>query len=176
MKILLSGPIGIGKSTVIARAIALLDDLRVAGLRTRPLLEEGTRLGYVLESLSGEQRVFAHVDWPGTIRLGRFGVRPEVFAELGVRALEEGLAAELAVIDELGLAEIDVAPYVRAVQALIAAPGHLLAVVQARAWPFWEARLCAPASSRRLEVSRTNRDELPHHIAGLLRLPPRRAR
>ena len=169
MKVFLSGPIGIGKSTVVVRTVALLDGMTVAGLRTRPLVREGKRTGYVLESLSGEQQVFADLTFPQTIRFGRFGVRPDVFSDLGVRALEEARPADLVVVDELGVMETAATPYVRAVECLMSGPARVLAVVQERALGFWEPTLLAAGNSRHLQVSATNRDELPQQIARLLR-------
>jgi nucleoside-triphosphatase len=164
VRIVVSGLPGSGKSTIVQKVRALLPGAEQAGFLTRAVVEGGKRAGFSLESFAGEREIFAHVDFTGTRRFGRFGVHPEAFDRLGKEIVSRASLSRFAVIDELGVMETGTTDFVRSVAALFAVPRHALAVVQERALPFWMEHIGGRNIDRFYILDRENRDALPNRI------------
>ena len=72
--LLLTGPPGCGKTTVIRRVIHQLSHLRLAGFYTQEIRDDDRRVGFEAVGLRGSSVVLAHVDFAGRHRVGRYGV------------------------------------------------------------------------------------------------------
>jgi nucleoside-triphosphatase len=128
--LLLTGPPGCGKTTVVVRLIGRLAGLRLGGFYTQELRERGRRVGFEAVGLSGGRAVLAHVRSRSRRRVGRYGVDPERFqplveAELGRREDE----ADVYLIDEIGKMELLCPAFVGAVPRLLDAPVPVVATV-----------------------------------------------
>lgn len=66
--ILITGPPGCGKTTVIMKAAALLQGRRIAGFYTEEIRENHSRLGFRIITFSGTHGVLAHVGFTGVPR------------------------------------------------------------------------------------------------------------
>src|SRR5437588_11391527 len=75
--VLLTGPPGCGKTTVIRRLVERLGDLRLAGFYTQEVREQGRRVGFEAVSLSGRRALLAYVRSRSRHRGGRYGGEPE---------------------------------------------------------------------------------------------------
>jgi len=71
-KILLTGRPGCGKTTLIKRVVDELA-LPAAGFYTEEIRQRGERVGFKIITLSGEEAVFADVDFRTPQRLGNMG-------------------------------------------------------------------------------------------------------
>jgi len=163
---LLTGDRNVGKTTLVKRVLARVREQGVSatgfytdgGPETRDLVPVGP----------GQPIPFAAQsrNFPGELSIGRYSINPA--------AIEVGIAAcradgEVLVVDEIGrlerrgegfadlLASIDPDPY----------RGVLLSVRKGVA-DFVEAQLPATASTRRFEITRTNRDALPDQVTECL--------
>lgn len=137
--ILLTGGIGIGKSTAIGQVIEKLA-LPYQGLFTERVLANGQVVGYGLTDETHTRiSVFAHKDFASQYKLGRFGYDPLIFEKEGI-AICSALnpSTRLFVIDEIGLMEKDSPRYLKEILRLLNSPLPLLAVVQKRADYFWQ--------------------------------------
>jgi nucleoside-triphosphatase THEP1 len=108
---LIVGPSNSGKSTYLQNVVdrARSIERRVGGVISHGLWKDGAKSGFVLEAVAtGEQRLFADsvARWQPLLALGRFHFSPEAI-RWGITVLEESAAAELVVIDEFGLLELD---------------------------------------------------------------------
>jgi nucleoside-triphosphatase len=74
--LLLTGPPGCGKTTVLERATEQLGELRLAGFVTRELREQGQRVGFEAFGLGGHRVILAHVRFRSLVSVGRYGVEP----------------------------------------------------------------------------------------------------
>ena len=72
--VLITGPPGVGKTTLIRKLCEALASVRSAGFYTQEMRQEGVRTGFELVSLDGRRGVLAHVDTAGPARVGRYGV------------------------------------------------------------------------------------------------------
>ncbi|MEV7186021.1 nucleoside-triphosphatase [Kitasatospora sp. NPDC093102] len=165
-RILLEGRPGSGKTTAIRRLAALLPTRQAAGFTTEEIRTHGTRVGFALETLSGEHAVLAHVDFPGPPRVGRYGVDLRVMERLALPSLV-WTARTLVLIDELGRMELAYRPFEDAVRALFAAEVDVVATVQAQHGPFTDA-LKRRVDVEVLRLTMANRDALPEGLAARL--------
>lgn len=97
--LLVTGTPGSGKTTVIRKVAEQLAGVRPGGFYTQEIRAAGERLGFRLVALAGAAAVLAHVDFPKTHRVGRYGV--------DVAALDAAVAAALAREREVGLWLVD---------------------------------------------------------------------
>lgn len=164
MRIVVSGAQGSGKSTVVQKVRLRLPPAAQFGLLTRPVFENGALNGFYMESFAGERKLFAHGDFNGSRRFGRLGVCLEVFDRLGTEIVSRAAQSEFAVLDELGIMEMEAFDFVRSVVSLFAAPRHVLAVVQQRALSFWKKKIGERNIDRLHLLDRENRDILPDRI------------
>jgi nucleoside-triphosphatase THEP1 len=146
MLILLGGPVGVGKTTLCARAAvaARARGWAVAGVLAPAIVEDGKKAGIEAADLAnGERRLLARSDCDlGGVRVGQYSFDDEALAwmlSLDVAALA---GDALAFVDEIGHLELDhgvgLAPLVpllaqpRQADTVVVVRGDLLDVMVAR--------------------------------------------
>ncbi len=117
-KIVVSGPPGVGKTTLVKR---VADCAGCGGFYTEEVREGGRRIGFdVVDVTTGERGVLARVGLAGP-RVGRYGVNVEAM-DIMREALENAKGKPCIVIDEIGPMELRL-------------PGFWEIVEQAFTWP-----------------------------------------
>ncbi|MGD9124633.1 MAG: NTPase [Desulfarculaceae bacterium] len=102
--VLITGPPGSGKSTLIERVIKELDRPQ-CGFFTREIREKGRRVGFGIITLDGHQGVLAHEGFSSPYRVGRYGVNLKDLEQIAVPALQPADPGCLVVVDEIGKME-----------------------------------------------------------------------
>jgi nucleoside-triphosphatase len=103
--ILITGPPGIGKTTIMKKLAQMLKDSGPAGFYTAEIREEGARHGFELVGLNGRKGILSHVDIKGPYHVGRYGVDIRGF-EIFLDALAlTDPNITLVMIDEIGKME-----------------------------------------------------------------------
>jgi len=162
---LLTGPPGVGKTTVIRSVIAL--GLPIAGgFYTSEIRTAGQRQGFAVKALGAggsetAMGVLAHVNIRGPLRVSKYGVDVECFDRVGVTALRAARQRQgWIVIDEIGSMELYSWAFQVELLRCLDAANPVLGVIKNAAHPFLDSIRARP-DVRIVEVTRANRDRLP---------------
>jgi len=167
--LLLTGPPGCGKTTVVRRVVETLGDLHLAGFDTRELREGGQRVGFEIVGLGGRRSILAHIGWSSGPRVGRYFVEPanlEAILKAELERPANGVNAY--VIDEIGRMECYCPRFVTTVRHVLGGPVPVLASLSRKG-----TGLIAEVKSRPdveiVVVTTGNRDKLPTDLAQFFR-------
>jgi nucleoside-triphosphatase THEP1 len=163
MLILLSGPIGAGKTTLCERAVvaARARGLTVAGVLAPAVVEDGKKVGIEASDLVGDERkLLARNDLDlGGVRAGQYSFDDDVLAWVLSLNVEALAGDALTFVDEIGRLELDrgvgLAPLIplltkpRQADTVVVVRGDLLDVMVSR---------LAPAASRVVTLDPAHRD------------------
>jgi nucleoside-triphosphatase len=161
--VLLTGPPGCGKTTVIRCLAERLGDRRLAGFYTQEIRERGQRIGFEAVSLSGRRALLAHVRSRSRHRVGRYGVEPEQLQPLVQEALVSVGEVDVYLIDEVGKMELFCPDFVAAVPRLLER-AVLVVLTVAEKGQGLIAQVKARANVRLVRVTEANRDGLPEEL------------
>ncbi len=103
-KALVTGLPGSGKTTLVKRFIEKFSE-NVVGFYTEEIRVKGRRVGFMLKTTWGDERVFSHVEFKSPYRVSKYGVDVKVIDEV-VRDLLKRWNREILVIDEVGKMEL----------------------------------------------------------------------
>lgn len=164
----LTGSPGIGKTTAIQRVAEALSGQNIGGFYTEEIRHGGVRQGFRLESFRGGSIVMAHVDFPKTYRVGRYGVDVAAIDELSSTALSAEPLADIYLVDEVGKMECLSARFVQGLRELLDRQCTIVGTI-ARSGGGLIADLKPRSGSNLWEVTRGNRAEMPARVLGWLR-------
>ena len=167
LKILVEGRPGVGKTTLVKRAIASLQraGLSVCGFTTSEIRIAGRRVGFEVNPIGGRSEVLAHVDLPGPPNVGRYGVDLAAFEREALPSLSE--PSDVVVIDELGKMELASSRFVDAAQGLFSGDGSILASVHAHRHPVTD-RIKRHPDVEKVNLTVGNRERLVEVITDRL--------
>src|SRR5438128_6662790 len=164
-KILLTGHPGCGKTTLIKRVVSNLPQ-RAGGFYTEEIRDRGTRAGFKIVTLDGDEVVFAHVGLKTPEHLGKYRLDLSALEAVGVKAIRKAVQAQrLVVIDEIGPMEIRSPIFRDAVNETLDSEVAVLATIFARPLPFTDAIKSRPDVTL-IEVRPDNRERLVSKLSG----------
>lgn len=165
LRIAVTGSPGVGKSTVVAKAVEKLasrQDFKIGGIQTAEIRSGGQREGFSIRDLAtGDTGNLSHIKGIGP-RLGKYHINMEDLERIGAKALRNALSCDLVVIDEIGPMELISESFVAAVDEVLKSDKPVLAVLH------HSSRHPLAQMIRNefdvLIVDTKNRDELPEKI------------
>lgn len=167
MKIILTGPIGSGKSTVVRAGMPHLGWTHPAGFFTHWNNQPRGAPTLYAETWSGEKITMAHrcdLRDPRIPHKIPYVLEPR-FIPFVQANLTLGQPAQPIVVDELGLIELTAKPIIAAFAAVFLVPNPMLIVIQQRALKNWLNYLPANPAPTIVEVTPENRAALPARLA-----------
>ncbi len=136
-KIVITGNIGVGKSTVVQKFIKHLS-IDCVGFKTEKIIEQGKIVGYSLTEIGGRSETFAHVDFPKRVSFQNYGLELSVFRNFGRDILRRSINSnKMILMDELGIIEKKEPLFCNKVKEIFLSNHDVLAVIQERALDFW---------------------------------------
>lgn len=165
--ILVTGPPGCGKTTLVRRVV---EALRAEGSEPGGFVTEerrdarGERVGFDVVTLDGRRARLATLsrDLPEAPRVGRYAVDLASFEAVAVPALTAAIESErLVVIDEIGKMELLSTAFQRAVIEAFRRNRCVLGAVTLRPHPFADELKAQPDVSL-LSMTREDREEVFH--------------
>ncbi|MDO8886018.1 NTPase [Candidatus Oleimmundimicrobium sp.] len=172
MNILITSSPGVGKTTLIKKVLTLYSG-RVVGFYTEEIREVGRRRGFKIKVIGDtdnlKEGILAHENFPGPIKVGRYGVNIDEFERIGVLALE-GISDDnsLIIIDEIGKMELHSDNFKRVVENILNSPNLVLATIGKIKNEFIE-QIKARKDVMILELSYENREKMPEKIINILK-------
>jgi nucleoside-triphosphatase len=158
--LLITGPPGIGKTTVIRRtADELKGQSGLRGFYTEEIRDKGQRLGFRLVSFDGKASVVAHVEFPKLHRVGQYGVDVQTL-DAAATLLRPDPRARVYLVDEIGKMECLSTKLVDAMHLLMSNCAPTIATISALGGGFIAEAKRHPESEL-WYVTRANRNELP---------------
>ena len=152
---LLTGRPGTGKTSLIKQAVAGFEG-RAGGFYTEEIRSQGTRLGFRLVTLDGQEAVLAHIDFDKRYRVSKYGVDIESLDRVGISALRRAAEqCDLVVVDEIGKMELFSADFREAVKEIVGSGKMVLGTIMFDSNP-WADDIKRQPQVTLLEVTRAN--------------------
>jgi len=172
-RVFLTGEPGSGKTTVLTKAAEVLSSrgLRVGGMISNEVREEGIRVGFSIEDVRTHQLgTLADVTLSQGPRIGKYTVNLNDLESVGAAGIRNAIeSAEVILIDEIGPMELKSIAFVESVQAALTSGKHILGTIHRRASHNLILEVKSNPQVAILVVTRQNRDQLPVQIANRIR-------
>ena len=162
-RILLTGPPGCGKTTVVRKVADMLGG-GASGFYTEEVRDDtGQRIGFQVTSLEGKRGELARKDPRPGPRVGSYRVNVKAFEEIALPSMEAE-AGSVLLIDEIGKMECCSGEFVRRVELAFETDHPILATIPLRGGGDFIDKMRRRKDVEPILVTRENRDELPEQL------------
>jgi nucleoside-triphosphatase len=173
IKIGITGLPNSGKTQALLKVIEMLeeDEWIVGGVVTEPIVKKRRRVGFhVVNWMTKEKGVLAHIDFNSKIVVGRYKVDIETLDKIGVKAIEDAINdAEIVIIDEVGKMEVESEQFVEAVKDALEEDMPMILTLHKKSRNPLLQDIRRRDDVRILEVTPVNRNLLPYKIMNIMK-------
>jgi nucleoside-triphosphatase len=166
---LLTGSPGIGKTTILLRAVEDLKarGYKVGGMVSHEVLSSGTRVGFeALDVSDGRRGYLAHVNQTSGPQVGKYRVNLTDLDNVGARAIANAIEnSDVIVIDEIGPMELFSDKFKDAVRKVVEGKKPTIAVVHWKARDILINQVKSREDTEMLVVTLENRKSLHEVLA-----------
>ncbi len=173
MKVVVTGPPGIGKTTLVKKLVERLGD-RAVGFWTEEVRdpESRKRTGFVVVTTDGRRVLFASKTFTSKYLVGSYGVNLQRFESAALPVLRKALEAEkdkVVVIDEVGKMELFSKRFRELVGRIVHDPAlNLVVTIPIRDVHPLVREIRRLPSAVLIELTRANREGMVEEVIGLL--------
>lgn len=162
--ILVTGRPGVGKTTVLLRAVEMLKakGYKIGGIITREIREHNMRVGFEIQDIyTGKKGWLAHVNQPTGPQVSRYRVNLEDLDDVGASAIFDAVKnADIVIIDEIGPMELFSKTFKDAVTYAVESGKPVVGTIHFRARDPLINMLKTSQDTEILEVTLANRTHL----------------
>lgn len=168
--ILLTGRSGVGKTSVLLRAVDILkaEGCKIGGMIGREVRERGVRVGFeIVDLATGGKGWLAHVNQPTGPRVSKYRVNLSDLNTIGVASIINAVEnTDAIVIDEIGPMELFSSDFKEAVMRAIKSKKPMIGTIHYRAHDPLISTIRAREDAEVLEITRENRRRLHTVLVG----------
>ncbi len=141
---------------------------RAGGFYTEEIRSGGTRLGFKLVTLDGEETVLAHTSIHSPYRVSKYGVDINSLDRVGVNALSKAAQeCPLVIIDEIGKMELFSANFRKVTLKIISRGKQVLGTIMLSPHP-WADLVKQKPQVKLIEVTRANHPKVLKELSSWL--------
>lgn len=164
----ITGPPGIGKTTILLRTAEALEKKRykLGGMLSSEAREKGIRVGFEIIDFETKKRGWlAHVRQPNGPQVGRYRVNLADLESVGAVAIRNAVAnAQIIVIDEIGPMELHSSAFREAVAEALECEKPVVGVIHERARDDLIDSVRKNDEVEIVQATHANRDELHRYL------------
>ena len=168
--IFLTGRSGVGKTSVLLRAVDILkaEGCSIGGMIGREVRERGVRVGFeIVDLATGGKGWLAHVNQPTGPRVSKYRVNLSDLNTIGVASILNAVeSTDVIIIDEIGPMELFSSDFKEAVMRAIKSKKPMIGTIHFRAHDPLINTIRAREDAEILEVTRGNRRRLHTVLVG----------
>jgi len=170
IKIFITGPPGVGKTTAINRLYETLKlyGYNPGGFITYELRERGTRVGFIIKSLQDNREgILAHIKFSTGPQIGKYRVDVKALEEVGVRSVIDALKndkVDIILIDEIGPMEMTSNKFKEAVNKVLDSEKPAVLTVHYRISTNLNKLFKTNRETKLYMMTRDNREAIPFVI------------